>query len=1019
MSEPKQITPLLQDFMMGEPISEHDGVRCCPAMRTDSDEKYIVKILSIPASPAKLEAMLLAGAFPDRDAALAYFQELAQGITEEAALLQRLSRLEGFVPYELWQIAPADTGFEVYLLGAYRPTLERLLKQQPMSHLGAVNLGLDLCAALSACRRSGYMYVDLKPGNVFITNDQEFRIGDLGFVALSSLQYASLPDRYRSCYTPPEVADDFAALNSTMDIYAAGQILYQIYNDGQLPAAASGETLPPPRYADEEMAQIILKACAADPQERWQEPAQMGQALTDYMQRSTVNDTPIAPVAVPEAPEPVAAPADEKDEPSTEAILAQVDEALVQAAEEVTSIESAIAAGEPAAEPGEPEPQPEEAPETQGSEEPVPVESSPVPEEGSETPPVPEEATEADAGAAPEEAADPSQETADILAQADDLIAHQLPDPVVAPEALEVTLPQPPEPQPELQPESQAEEMPQEPEEDSAPAEPMSVETEPPAETPQGPRARPPKTRKKHKGLTAALITLAIIVLLCFGGYLFYENYYLQTVLDISLAGSEDSLTVTVNSEIADDALYVVCTDPYGNTQTQTVSGGTAVFTGLSPSTSYRVQVYITGFHRLQGKLSETYTSPAQTILSNLQATTGNEDGSVILSFSVQGPEVSEWIMTYSAEDVEPQSVSFSGHLVTITGLTVGKEYTFTLSPSSELYITGTDTITFIPSAILYAQNLQILGFQSGALIVDWDAPEDGTVGSWLVRCYNDLGYDKTITVTDTEASFDDLDVTSGYTVEVTAEGMTLGSRVFLSANSITFQDIQVTSEDGLSIQVAWTYEGAEPEGGWLLLYAIDGSDDQQVVQCDQAEGVITPLLPGCHYDITIQPASGVTVFGGTSEYDAPQAEAFSGYLVTAENILLNMCRTPEAEDWDQDDVAAEDYTTIFAVGESASFVTQLNCEYNTSSDLITILYVIRDADGNLISNATQSMTWTSMWYRSYGKLTIPFMPEVTGEYTVAIYFNGQSVAEQAFTVVEVTEETDTSTETPTEVPTE
>ncbi|MCD7755249.1 MAG: hypothetical protein LUJ09_02785, partial [Firmicutes bacterium] len=591
----------------------------------------------------------------------------------------------------------------------------------------------------------------------------------------------------------------------------------------------------------------------------------------------------------------------------------------------------------------------------------------------------------------------------------------QLPDPVVAPEALEVTLPQSPEPQPESQPE----EMPQEPEEASAPAEPMSEETEPPAEMPQESRARPPKTRKKHKGLTAALIALAIIVLLCFGGYLFYENYYLQTVLDISLAGSEDSLTVTVNSEIADDALYVVCTDPYGNTQTQTVSGGTAVFTGLSPSTSYRVQVYITGFHRLQGKLSETYTSPAQTILSNLQATTGNEDGSVILSFSVQGPEVSEWIMTYNAEDAEPQSVSFSGHLVTITGLTVGKEYTFTLSPSSELYITGTDTITFIPSAILYAQNLQILGFQSGALIVDWDAPEDGTVESWLVRCYNDLGYDKTITVTDTEASFDDLDVTSGYTVEVTAEGMTLGSRVFLSANSITFQDIQATSEDGLSIQVAWTYEGAEPEGGWLLLYAIDGSDDQQVVQCDQAEGEITPLLPGCHYDITIQPASGVTVFGGTSEYDAPQAEAFSGYLVTAENILLNMCRTPEAEDWDQDDVAAEDYTTIFAVGESASFVTQLNCEYNTSSDLITILYVIRDADGNLISNATQSMTWTSMWYRSYGKLTIPFMPEVTGEYTVAIYFNGQSVAEQAFTVVEVTEETDTSTETPTEVPTE
>ena len=43
MSEPKLISPLLDNFIMGDPISEHDGVQCCPAINKDTDEKYIVK----------------------------------------------------------------------------------------------------------------------------------------------------------------------------------------------------------------------------------------------------------------------------------------------------------------------------------------------------------------------------------------------------------------------------------------------------------------------------------------------------------------------------------------------------------------------------------------------------------------------------------------------------------------------------------------------------------------------------------------------------------------------------------------------------------------------------------------------------------------------------------------------------------------------------------------------------------------------------------------------------------------
>ena len=62
MSEPKLISPLLDNFLMGDPISEHNGIRCCPAMDQETEKKYIVKIISLPSSETQLNALLLTGA---------------------------------------------------------------------------------------------------------------------------------------------------------------------------------------------------------------------------------------------------------------------------------------------------------------------------------------------------------------------------------------------------------------------------------------------------------------------------------------------------------------------------------------------------------------------------------------------------------------------------------------------------------------------------------------------------------------------------------------------------------------------------------------------------------------------------------------------------------------------------------------------------------------------------------------------------------------------------------------------
>ena len=993
MSEPQLISPLLDGFVMGDPISNHDGVRACPAMQLETDTKYIVKLISLPANQSKLDALLLAGAFSDQESALAYFKELADGVVEEAVLLQKLARSEGFVSFDSWQMLPmeeGETGFDIYLLGQYRPTLEGVLRNNEMTHLQAVNLGLDLCAALSASRRSGYLYCNLKPSNIYICNEREFRIGDLGFLSLDSLQYASLPDKYHSDYTPAEINDAYSALNSTMDTYAVGLILYQAYNDGKLPPV--GISLEAPPHADAALSEIILKACAVDPAERWLDPVQMGQALVNYLQSNTVNDTPIVPPIEQTETEEIFP--DEDTQPLTEDILAEVDEALdaappivaVPAAEEEQQeiVEETVEEiSEEAVEPAEEMDDNEAvAPEAEESE-----------EESEVT-----ETTEETAEEAPQEEV-VEDETAQMLAQADDLIAHQLPDPPVAPDPIEVKLPEPEEVVQEI-PEEETDSPDEDAEELSEEADHAESEEDADADTEDENNECQediPQPKKRRKGLIVTAIVLATLLLL--GALvILYQNVYLQKIDDMTLLADEDRLSVTLTTEMDTGKLSILCTDTHGNSLTAPVENGVANFTGLKPGTSYTLEVRVDGFHKLIGKTSASFTTVSQTVINGFYAATGPENGSVILSFTIQGPDSPQWKVTYSAEGEESQIVTFAGHMATLQGLTVGKEYTFKLEPANVLYVSGNDLVTHTVSNIIYAENLQVLGFRDGKLGIKWTAPDGVTIPKWYVRCYNDAGFDKTLSCADTTIDFEGLEQGVSSTIEVTAEGMPLGTRFYLSANAAAIDNLKIESIDGNNLQVSWTTEVAIPEGGWLLTYTVDGAEQKQIA-CPGNSATITPLIPGAHYSITIQAADGTTALGGNLEYDTPKANDYNKYQVTNKNMEFSMCKTPKKNGWTHKHVPSSDYTTSFKVGTRASFVMHLNKKTTKTDAMVVTLYVIRDAEGKLISANSESRTWDDMWDERYGELTIPAMPEKAGQYTVEIYFDGAFATIQNFTI--------------------
>lgn len=955
MSEQKLISPLLDGFVMGDPISDHDGVLCYPAMREDSDEKYIVKVISVPASQKRLDALLLTGAFQDAAGATEYFKELADGIVRDAQLLKQLSRLEGFLPYDGWQVVPMEDnklGYEVYLVSPYRRSLEKFLRRNTMTHLGAVNLGLDLCAALSLCRRAGFLHMALKPGNVFLTGEREYRIGDLGFAKLNSMKYTSVPAQYVSPFTPPELHDPLATLNPTVDIYAVGMILYMIYNNGVLPyeTKAPNKLLPAPMNADYEMAEIIARACHPNPRHRYQTPIEMGQALKDYMQRNTINNIPI----VPPAAEPVAAEAviTEQEAPAAD-ISAERDPEELAFLEDLVSDETAPGAQE------------EDKADARMSDE---VSSmlaqaeelvAPAPEESEAEPEAP--------SSAPEE----TQEVEDELGIRD-LLAGTDPD-VDVKSLISRT------------PDSDDDEN----EESAADPADFFVDAAP--------------KKKRNRGWIAAVVILLVLALLGGGGYYFYENYYLLPIDQLHISCVEDTITVNLETQVDQSVLTIVCTDSYGNTKTAALTDGQAVFSELNPDTQYKFTVEAEGFHQVSGSYYSTYSTGRQTNIVDFIAKTGTEDGSVILNFTVDGPETQDWVVEYVAEGEETKSLSFTGHMVTVGGLTVGKTYTFTLvpPPGTELWLVGTNTLEFTASKIVVAENVSIVSCIDGVLTAQWSIPADAAADSWTVRCYSDTGYDQTVTVTETTAQFSGIDTANAYTVEVWAAGMTQSARAYVTANPTTVTDIAVDDSGAEGLKVTWNYSGTAPEGGWLLMYSLDSSESQEVITCAEASATIEHRIPKAVYDLTIKAANGSTVFGGTEQYTCPAAENFSGNGVKAESITIHMLPTPSNEDWTYQDVEDDDYTDVFPVGAKASVVLANSEKMSYPNTQTQILYVIRNADGQVQPKLLRavSVPWNTIWKSKHCSLDIPVMPSETGNYTIEIYFNGALAASMAFKV--------------------
>ena len=125
----------------------------------------------------------------------------------------------------------------------------------------------------------------------------DYKLGDFGIARTVEKTTGGLSRKGTYTYMAPEVYRE-EPYGPSVDIYSLGVVLYRLLNDNRAPflpaypapithsdreAAMAkrlgGAPLPPPRNADSRLAEIVLKACAYAPQDRYASPALMRQDL--------------------------------------------------------------------------------------------------------------------------------------------------------------------------------------------------------------------------------------------------------------------------------------------------------------------------------------------------------------------------------------------------------------------------------------------------------------------------------------------------------------------------------------------------------------------------------------------------------------------------------------------------------------------------------------------------------------------------------------------------------------------
>ena len=288
-------------------------------------ERAALKVISFPSDPEEVEERCRSGC--EVETLAASYRRQMERVLEEYSLMMQLKRNPNVVLCDTYETVPhADgIGWDIYirmeLLTPLKKYLGRVITPEQ-----TIRLGEELCNALIACREKDIIHRDIKPDNILMTETGAAKLGDFGIAKIAEKTMAGTRTGTPG-FIAPEVFHN-EPYGKSVDIYSLGMVLYWMLNRRTLPflplppevytpedeqralqRRMQGEALPRPADGSRTLQDVVLRACAYDPADRYATPEEFCRALEAVRaaDTSTVDNIPdaqpVAPAAEPSFPD--------------------------------------------------------------------------------------------------------------------------------------------------------------------------------------------------------------------------------------------------------------------------------------------------------------------------------------------------------------------------------------------------------------------------------------------------------------------------------------------------------------------------------------------------------------------------------------------------------------------------------------------------------------------------------------------------------------------------------------------
>ncbi|SDZ96999.1 TPR repeat [Oribacterium sp. KHPX15] len=296
----KGLEPFWGEWYIDKLIGEGSFGKVFRIIRNTSSgqEEAALKAITIPQNNSEYSEMLSYES--DEHTVNAYFKDAVMNLNKETLLMAALRGNKNIVEYQDHVVNEHknEVGWDILIRMELLTSLTNLLRERNLKRDEVVKLGIDICNALTVCQKYGIIHRDIKPANIFIDKNGNYKLGDFGVSRAMEKTQGFMSKKGTYSFMAPEVYKG-ESYGVAADIYSLGMVMYFLMNARKIPfqpfeskglsfrvreeclnRRMSGERIPAPTFADKALAEIILKACDFNQENRYHSAKEMADDLS-------------------------------------------------------------------------------------------------------------------------------------------------------------------------------------------------------------------------------------------------------------------------------------------------------------------------------------------------------------------------------------------------------------------------------------------------------------------------------------------------------------------------------------------------------------------------------------------------------------------------------------------------------------------------------------------------------------------------------------------------------------------